>query len=189
VSSFLTAHQHIIGHSVPSQVRHTGISAKEGRHLEVGFARLSWLLILLWLKYTPASCGFGPDPVIRNLLLDPSGGMAPKSSLQAFTLMLMVIVPALLFVTAIFYCDYLAVRCFGIGHVCYRVNVLLTHEHLDDVGWLLCVPVSVDGVDWSSVKFFQLSSQWQSHVKHFPVLLFGITAPAVDMAAPVQLTN
>ncbi|CAG0912965.1 unnamed protein product [Notodromas monacha] len=29
--------------------------------------------------------------------------------------------------------------------------------------------VTIDGMEWSGVKFFQLSSQWQTHVKHFPV--------------------
>ncbi|GFO04132.1 phosphofurin acidic cluster sorting protein 2 [Plakobranchus ocellatus] len=33
--------------------------------------------------------------------------------------------------------------------------------------------VLVDGVEWTGVKFFQLSSQWQTHVKNFPVALFG----------------
>lgn len=32
--------------------------------------------------------------------------------------------------------------------------------------------VTVDGVDWLGVKFFQLSSQWQTHIKHFPVCTF-----------------
>jgi len=31
----------------------------------------------------------------------------------------------------------------------------------------------IDGVEWTGVKFFQLSAQWQTHVKHFPVLIFG----------------
>ncbi|XP_058242493.1 phosphofurin acidic cluster sorting protein 2 isoform X2 [Hemibagrus wyckioides] len=35
--------------------------------------------------------------------------------------------------------------------------------------------VSVDGVDWSDVKFFQLAAQWSSHVKHFPLAIFGHT--------------
>jgi len=35
--------------------------------------------------------------------------------------------------------------------------------------------VTVDGVDWTGVKFFQLSSQWQTHIKHFPVVLFGFS--------------
>ncbi|CAL1533732.1 unnamed protein product [Lymnaea stagnalis] len=33
--------------------------------------------------------------------------------------------------------------------------------------------VLVDGVEWSGVKFFQLSSQWQTHVKNFPVAVFS----------------
>ncbi|BFZ12018.1 hypothetical protein BsWGS_15057 [Bradybaena similaris] len=35
--------------------------------------------------------------------------------------------------------------------------------------------VLVDGVEWNGVKFFQLSSQWQTHVKNFPVATFGST--------------
>lgn len=33
--------------------------------------------------------------------------------------------------------------------------------------------VSIDGVEWSDIKFFQLASQWPTHVKHFPVGLFS----------------
>ncbi|KAM6939565.1 phosphofurin acidic cluster sorting protein 1-like [Xenentodon cancila] len=33
--------------------------------------------------------------------------------------------------------------------------------------------VSVDGVEWNEVKFFQLAAQWPTHVKHFPVGIFG----------------
>ncbi|XP_013077652.1 phosphofurin acidic cluster sorting protein 1-like isoform X1 [Biomphalaria glabrata] len=32
--------------------------------------------------------------------------------------------------------------------------------------------VLVDGVEWNGVKFFQLSSQWQTHIKYFPVAVF-----------------
>ncbi|XP_057370591.1 phosphofurin acidic cluster sorting protein 2-like isoform X2 [Daphnia carinata] len=32
--------------------------------------------------------------------------------------------------------------------------------------------VVIDGVEWNNVKFFQLSSQWQTHIRHFPVALF-----------------
>ncbi|XP_073680333.1 LOW QUALITY PROTEIN: phosphofurin acidic cluster sorting protein 1a [Garra rufa] len=32
--------------------------------------------------------------------------------------------------------------------------------------------VSVDGMEWNDVKFFQLASQWPTHVKYFPVGLF-----------------
>ncbi|XP_065322805.1 uncharacterized protein LOC135929975 isoform X2 [Gordionus sp. m RMFG-2023] len=31
--------------------------------------------------------------------------------------------------------------------------------------------VIVDGVEWNGVKFFQVSSQWQTHIKYFPLLL------------------
>lgn len=33
--------------------------------------------------------------------------------------------------------------------------------------------VSIDGTEWSGVKFFQLSSQWQTHIKYFPVAVFN----------------
>ncbi|XP_078503384.1 phosphofurin acidic cluster sorting protein 2-like isoform X2 [Lissotriton helveticus] len=35
--------------------------------------------------------------------------------------------------------------------------------------------VSIDGVEWNDVKFFQLAAQWPTHVKHFPVGVFGYT--------------
>ncbi|XP_047201164.1 phosphofurin acidic cluster sorting protein 2 [Girardinichthys multiradiatus] len=35
--------------------------------------------------------------------------------------------------------------------------------------------VMIDGVEWNDVKFFQLAAQWSSHVKHFPVGIFGHT--------------
>ncbi|XP_052393963.1 phosphofurin acidic cluster sorting protein 1 isoform X3 [Carassius gibelio] len=38
--------------------------------------------------------------------------------------------------------------------------------------------VSVDGMEWNDVKFFQLASQWPTHVKHFPVGLFGYNKPS-----------
>ncbi|XP_026794614.1 phosphofurin acidic cluster sorting protein 1a isoform X2 [Pangasianodon hypophthalmus] len=33
--------------------------------------------------------------------------------------------------------------------------------------------VSVDGMEWNDVKFFQLASQWPTHVKYLPVGLFS----------------
>lgn len=33
--------------------------------------------------------------------------------------------------------------------------------------------VVIDGVTWSGVKFFSLSSQWPTHIKYFPIGLFG----------------
>uniref|UniRef100_H2TQZ0 Phosphofurin acidic cluster sorting protein 2 n=1 Tax=Takifugu rubripes TaxID=31033 RepID=H2TQZ0_TAKRU len=35
--------------------------------------------------------------------------------------------------------------------------------------------VTIDGVEWNDVKFFQLAAQWSSHVKHFPIGIFGHT--------------
>lgn len=35
--------------------------------------------------------------------------------------------------------------------------------------------VYIDGTEWTGVKFFQLSSQWQTHVKNFPIALIGCT--------------
>uniref|UniRef100_A0A8D3DJ34 Phosphofurin acidic cluster sorting protein 1-like n=1 Tax=Scophthalmus maximus TaxID=52904 RepID=A0A8D3DJ34_SCOMX len=37
--------------------------------------------------------------------------------------------------------------------------------------------VSIDGVEWSDVKFFQLAAQWPTHVKHFPVGIFSYNKP------------
>ncbi|XP_067389012.1 phosphofurin acidic cluster sorting protein 2-like isoform X1 [Emydura macquarii macquarii] len=33
--------------------------------------------------------------------------------------------------------------------------------------------VSIDGVEWNDVKFFQLAAQWPTHVKYLPVGVFG----------------
>merc|ERR1712029_969329 len=47
---------------------------------------------------------------------------------------------------------------------------------IDGVTRLICLSkgqsplkVYIDGCEWSGVKFFQLSSLWQTHIKHFPV--------------------
>ncbi|XP_077494339.1 phosphofurin acidic cluster sorting protein KrT95D isoform X2 [Amblyomma americanum] len=37
--------------------------------------------------------------------------------------------------------------------------------------------VSIDGVEWTGVKFFQLSAQWQTHIKYFPVGLYVAPEP------------
>ncbi|XP_068088707.1 phosphofurin acidic cluster sorting protein 1-like isoform X2 [Hyperolius riggenbachi] len=34
--------------------------------------------------------------------------------------------------------------------------------------------VTIDGVEWNDVKFFQLAAQWPTHVKQFPVGVFGL---------------
>ncbi|CAG4931047.1 unnamed protein product [Parnassius apollo] len=33
--------------------------------------------------------------------------------------------------------------------------------------------VYIDGTEWNGVKFFQLSTHWQTHVKTFPVATCG----------------
>ncbi|KAJ7341194.1 hypothetical protein JRQ81_005022 [Phrynocephalus forsythii] len=38
--------------------------------------------------------------------------------------------------------------------------------------------VCIDGVEWNDVKFFQLAAQWPTHVKHFPIGIFGYTKSA-----------
>ncbi|KAG1959162.1 phosphofurin acidic cluster sorting protein 1-like isoform X3 [Pimephales promelas] len=38
--------------------------------------------------------------------------------------------------------------------------------------------VTIDGGEWSDVKFFQLAAQWPTHVKYLPVGLFGYSKPA-----------
>ncbi|XP_055696696.1 phosphofurin acidic cluster sorting protein 2 isoform X5 [Lutzomyia longipalpis] len=59
---------------------------------------------------------------------------------------------------------------------------------VDGISRLICSPkpshpvplrVYIDGTEWTGVKFFQLSSLWQTHVKNFPVGLIGAPlAPA-----------
>uniref|UniRef100_A0A8B9LEG5 Uncharacterized protein n=1 Tax=Astyanax mexicanus TaxID=7994 RepID=A0A8B9LEG5_ASTMX len=52
---------------------------------------------------------------------------------------------------------------------------------IDGISRLICTAkhqhtmlrVSIDGVEWNDVKFFQLAAQWPTHVKHFPVGVFG----------------
>lgn len=58
------------------------------------------------------------------------------------------------------------------------------NQSVDGVSRLICSPkvhniplrVSIDGTEWSGVKFFQLSAQWPTHIKHFPVALLGSAA-------------
>ncbi|XP_059527692.1 phosphofurin acidic cluster sorting protein 2-like [Myotis daubentonii] len=56
---------------------------------------------------------------------------------------------------------------------------------IQGIGRLVCrakhqqsmLPVVIDGVEWNDVAFFQLSAQWSSHVKHFPICIFGHNNP------------
>ncbi|KAG4067941.1 hypothetical protein HA402_010627 [Bradysia odoriphaga] len=58
----------------------------------------------------------------------------------------------------------------------------LEKQCIDGIARLICSPkqshpvplrVYIDGTEWTGVKFFQLSSQWQTHVRNFPVGLIG----------------
>ncbi|XP_046838785.1 phosphofurin acidic cluster sorting protein 2 isoform X1 [Vespa crabro] len=65
-------------------------------------------------------------------------------------------------------------------------------QTVDGVTRLICsakthnIPlrVSIDGTEWYSVKFFQLSAQWQTHIKTFPLALFEYT-PQQQILNPV----
>ncbi|XP_023245511.1 phosphofurin acidic cluster sorting protein 2 [Copidosoma floridanum] len=54
-------------------------------------------------------------------------------------------------------------------------------QQVDGVTRLICsakthnIPlrVSIDGTEWYGVKFFQLSAQWQTHIKTFPVAMLA----------------
>uniref|UniRef100_A0A8C1LNG4 Phosphofurin acidic cluster sorting protein 2-like n=1 Tax=Cyprinus carpio TaxID=7962 RepID=A0A8C1LNG4_CYPCA len=56
---------------------------------------------------------------------------------------------------------------------------------IDGISRLICTAkhqhtmlrVCIDGVEWNEVKFFQLAAQWPTHVKHFPVGVFGCSKP------------
>uniref|UniRef100_T1IQR1 Phosphofurin acidic cluster sorting protein 2 n=1 Tax=Strigamia maritima TaxID=126957 RepID=T1IQR1_STRMM len=47
--------------------------------------------------------------------------------------------------------------------------------------------VNIDGIDWYGVKFFQLSAQWQTHIKHFPVALFVPSESAFLVCNPGEV--
>uniref|UniRef100_A0A182V9W9 Phosphofurin acidic cluster sorting protein 2 n=1 Tax=Anopheles merus TaxID=30066 RepID=A0A182V9W9_ANOME len=41
--------------------------------------------------------------------------------------------------------------------------------------------IYIDGTEWTGVKFFQLSSQWQTHIKNFPIALVGAPLAPAEM--------
>ncbi|VDP49670.1 unnamed protein product [Soboliphyme baturini] len=60
-----------------------------------------------------------------------------------------------------------------------RIESEQKNQCIDGISRLICstkqhttLKLYIDGVEWNNVKFFQVSSQWQTHVKHFPVALF-----------------
>jgi hypothetical protein len=57
-------------------------------------------------------------------------------------------------------------------------------QNIDGITRLICLSkssqplrVSIDGAEWTGVKFFQLSSQWQTHIKHLPVAVATPPSP------------
>uniref|UniRef100_A0A915PWL6 Phosphofurin acidic cluster sorting protein 1 n=1 Tax=Setaria digitata TaxID=48799 RepID=A0A915PWL6_9BILA len=49
---------------------------------------------------------------------------------------------------------------------------------INNVARLICsgkhpLTISIDGCIWSEIRFFQISAQWQTHVKYFPVCLLS----------------
>lgn len=61
---------------------------------------------------------------------------------------------------------------------------------VEGVARLICSPkqshpvplrVYIDGTEWNGVKFFQLSSQWQTHIKNFPIALVGAPLASAEM--------
>lgn len=64
----------------------------------------------------------------------------------------------------------------------YNIIIFQTKSYCRLYLLILFFLVYIDGTEWSSVKFFQLSMQWQTHIKTFPIALLG--APL----APQELT-
>ena len=55
-------------------------------------------------------------------------------------------------------------------------------QSIDGINRLICMSksnlllkVAIDSQEWSGVKFFQVSSQWQTHIKHLPVCIGTIS--------------
>ena len=43
-------------------------------------------------------------------------------------------------------------------------------------------------MEWRGVKYFQLSSQWQTHIKHFPIATFAVESSSGPSAGAVHHT-
>lgn len=72
---------------------------------------------------------------------------------------------------------------------CHLVFIIQRSHHVFLVHLALSfLPlVTIDGVEWNDVKFFQLAAQWPTHVKHFPVGIFGYTKPVWPRPPPESL--
>ena len=59
-------------------------------------------------------------------------------------------------------------------------------QQIEGISRMICMTksntplrVAIDGYEWSGVKFFQLSGQWQTHIKFCPVAV-GTVQPTTD---------
>ncbi|ELK31001.1 Phosphofurin acidic cluster sorting protein 2 [Myotis davidii] len=60
-------------------------------------------------------------------------------------------------------------------------DVESTSQCIEGICHLVCraknqqkmLPVVIDGMEWNDVTFFQLAAQWSSHIKLFPICIFG----------------
>ena len=56
-------------------------------------------------------------------------------------------------------------------------------QQIEGISRLICMAksaplrVAIDGHEWTGVKFFQLSGQWQTHIKYCPVAIGGGALP------------
>ncbi|XP_018494819.1 phosphofurin acidic cluster sorting protein 1 [Galendromus occidentalis] len=67
-----------------------------------------------------------------------------------------------------------------------NANEETPHKFTEGVQRLICssknapLRVTIDGTEWTNVKFFQLSSQWQTHVKTIPFALNQMGQPGPE---------
>lgn len=62
-----------------------------------------------------------------------------------------------------------------------ELNQFFCCNSINSFSWF-SISVYIDGTEWTGVKFFQLSSQWQTHVKNFPVGLIGAQMTPSDLS-------
>ncbi|CAF1538563.1 unnamed protein product [Adineta ricciae] len=62
-----------------------------------------------------------------------------------------------------------------------KLNKIIERQEITGINRLVCtsksqnivLKVNIDGQEWDDVKFFQISSQWHTHIKYFPLALFN----------------
>lgn len=62
--------------------------------------------------------------------------------------------------------QHTTMKCIILNVILYCNMVLMTKFNISTV--------YIDGVEWTNVKFFQTSAQWQTHVKFIPIGLFSL---------------